>query len=75
MKRLIGWCCLLLAIPAVTPTGAEAKKDPAWWKPIPIPGQQKAPEFEDIADWINSAPLTMKGLKGKVVVVHFMAFG
>ena len=75
MKRLIGWCCLLLAIPAVTLTGAQAKKDPASWKPIRIPGQQKAPEFEDVADWINSAPLTMKGLKGKVVVVHFMAFG
>jgi len=75
MKRLLGWCCLLLAIPPVTLAGPEAKKDPASRKPVRIPGQQKAPEFEDIADWINSVPLTMKGLKGKVVVVHFMAFG
>jgi hypothetical protein len=74
MKRLIGWC-LLLAMPAVAPAGDETKNDPAEWKPIRIPGEQKVPEFEEVADWINSEPLTMKELKGKVVVVHFMAFG
>ncbi len=34
-----------------------------------------APEFEGIEEWINSEPLTMAGLRGKVVVVHFFAFG
>lgn len=38
-------------------------KSPAW-----------APEFEGIDQWINSEPLTMKELRGKVVVVHFFAF-
>ena len=33
------------------------------------------PEFEGITAWVNSKPLTMKGLKDKVVVVYFMAFG
>lgn len=50
-------------------------KDPKNWTPIKIPGNQKAPEFEDIAEWINSDALTIKDLQGKVVVVHFMAFG
>jgi peroxiredoxin len=34
-----------------------------------------APEFESIDAWINSDPLTMESLRGKVVVVHFFAFG
>lgn len=39
-------------------------KSPAW-----------APEFEGIEEWVNSEPLTMAGLRGKVVVIHFFAFG
>jgi peroxiredoxin len=35
----------------------------------------KAPELVDSGEWLNSAPLTMKALAGKVVVVHFYAFG
>lgn len=34
-----------------------------------------APEFDGIEEWINSEPLSMAGLRGKVVVVHFFAFG
>jgi peroxiredoxin len=39
-------------------------KSPAW-----------APEFVGIEEWINTEPLKMADLKGKVVVVHFFAFG
>jgi peroxiredoxin/Spy/CpxP family protein refolding chaperone len=39
----------------------------------PSPGL--APEFASIEAWVNSDPLTMKSLRGKVVVVHFFAFG
>lgn len=39
-------------------------KSPAW-----------APEFEGIEEWINSPPLTSESLRGKVMVVHFFAFG
>ncbi len=39
-------------------------KSPAW-----------APEFVGVEEWINSEPLTMEALRGKVVVVHFFAFG
>ena len=33
-----------------------------------------APEFNTVEHWINSEPLTMSELKGKVVIVHFYAF-
>jgi len=34
----------------------------------------KAPEFQSVEHWINSAPLTLQELRGKVVLVHFYAF-
>jgi peroxiredoxin len=34
-----------------------------------------APELRGVTRWINSDPLTMKGLRGKVVVVHFWTNG
>jgi hypothetical protein len=74
MTRLIGLWLFLLAVP-VAGLGGDDAKDPKNWTPIKIPGRQKAPEFEDIAEWVNSPALTMKELKGKVVVVQFMAFG
>ena len=76
MKSLLVLCCVSFAIPAMVTGGrGEPTNDPASWTPIRIPGRQKAPEFEDVAEWINSEPRTMKDLKGKVIVVHFMAFG
>jgi thiol-disulfide isomerase/thioredoxin len=33
-----------------------------------------APEFAGIAHWINSPPLTMKGLRGKVVLIDFWTY-
>ncbi len=32
-------------------------------------------EFDGIASWINSEPLTLDGLKGKVVLVDFWTYG
>ena len=34
-----------------------------------------ARELTGISDWINSAPLTLASLRGKVVLVHFWTFG
>lgn len=39
------------------------------------PSPADAPEFVSIEEWVNSEPLTMESLRGKVVVVHFFAFG
>lgn len=33
-----------------------------------------APDFKDIAHWINSDPLTIAGLKGKVVLIDFWTY-
>lgn len=33
-----------------------------------------APEFSSTSKWINSSPLSMQSLRGKVVLVHFYAF-
>ena len=33
-----------------------------------------APEFVSVTSWVNSKPLTLKELRGKVVLVHFYAF-
>lgn len=34
-----------------------------------------APSFPALAQWINSPPLSAKALEGKVVAIHFFAFG
>jgi hypothetical protein len=77
MLRVLGSLILLMAIPGIGASFADGndRDDPSNWTPVEIKGGQAAPEFKDIAAWVNSKPLTMKGLKGKVVVVHFMAFG
>jgi hypothetical protein len=41
----------------------------------PVAMKIAAPELRGIAAWINSKPLTLKELRGQVVVVHFWAFG
>lgn len=34
-----------------------------------------APEFNKVTEWVNSKPLKLSELRGKVVIVHFFAFG
>ncbi|MET0934985.1 MAG: thioredoxin family protein [Luteibacter sp.] len=41
---------------------------------MPASAAQTAPEFAGIANWQNSKPLTMKGLRGKVVLIDFWAY-
>jgi thiol-disulfide isomerase/thioredoxin len=40
----------------------------------PLPGQGQAPEFTGIEKWLNSEPLTVQQLKGKVVLVDFWTY-
>jgi thiol-disulfide isomerase/thioredoxin len=42
--------------------------------PQRAPDMQMAPEFSGINHWINSPPLTMQGLRGKVVLVEFWTY-
>jgi hypothetical protein len=41
----------------------------------PVAMRVAAPELQGIEAWINSKPLTLKELRGKVVVLHFWTFG
>jgi hypothetical protein len=77
MRYLFSWLVLVLVGLAVPNFSAEGKDkdDLTTSTPVKIEGDQAAPEFEDITAWVNTKPLTMKGLKNKVLVVHFMAFG
>jgi len=45
--------------------------------PLQIGGNvgNEAPEFQGISNWINSEPLTMEELRGKVVLVDFWTLG
>ena len=63
MLRLVGALALLQSLAAT----AVAQG--------PVAMKVAAPEFAGIEAWINSKPLTLKGLRGKVVVLHFWAFG
>ena len=58
------------------PWTAPAAADPAR-PPATERGARKAPEFptRDPALWINSAPLSMSGLRGRVVLIDIWTFG
>src|SRR4051794_35109492 len=83
MKRLL-LCLLVVALAVGALEGVGDKKEegakaqetePKPWTRVKIPGQQTARETGKVNSRVNSPPLTMKQLRGKVVVVHFMAFG
>lgn len=42
---------------------------------VPLEDLGPAPELSGITAWINSSPLTLASLRGKVVLVHFWTFG
>jgi thiol-disulfide isomerase/thioredoxin len=76
--------------PAVRETPEIAAKDPgeaAAQASTPVPTAKpaagvkvggevgdRAPEFQAIANWINSEPLTMEGLRGNVVLIDFWTY-
>ncbi len=35
----------------------------------------RAPDLQDVTAWINTKPLTLEGLRGRVVIVHFWTIG
>ena len=41
----------------------------------PLPNLGAAPEVTGITAWMNSGPLSLRVLRGKVVLVHFWTFG
>ena len=37
--------------------------------------KRKAPELVEVTEWLNTKPLTLAKLKGRVVVLHFFTYG
>lgn len=35
----------------------------------------RAPELQEVTAWLNTKPLSMEALRGRVIVLHFWAFG
>jgi cytochrome c biogenesis protein CcdA/thiol-disulfide isomerase/thioredoxin len=54
-------------------SGGDPTPDPTL-PVVPLENLGVAPDFEGITSWINSEPLTMASLRGKVVLVHFWTF-
>ena len=89
LVALVGF--LVLSRPRATPTaavplpaataqtsapvvGATAAQPTAVPQPT-APGGPPAPGFEGGGEWLNSEPLTLAGLRGKVVLVDFWTYG
>jgi cytochrome c biogenesis protein CcdA/thiol-disulfide isomerase/thioredoxin len=65
------------AAAAETAAGRESSPAPAVAQPVPLKEYGPAPEFTDTEDWFNTPgdrPLTMKGLRGRVVLVDFWTY-
>ncbi len=75
---LTGWSLvMLLCFSAYVMSQEKNKEKPKDKATSPIKAFEpvKAKELDKVDEWINSEPLSMKELKGRVVVVHFWTFG
>lgn len=57
-----------------TPTSEKTNTSPPTKKVTASVTAQSLPEFQGISQWLNSSPLDMADLKGKVVLVQFWTF-
>jgi thiol-disulfide isomerase/thioredoxin len=62
-KSIIAGLCLAVSVTGCWRVGGTELSQPT-----------PAPEFAGIGQWINSPPLTMAGLRGKVVLVEFWTY-
>jgi membrane protein insertase Oxa1/YidC/SpoIIIJ len=69
MKQLLSlFAGTLLLGAALMPLATAQAEQPAEMKIA-------APELKEVDEWINSKPLQLKDVRGKVVVLHFWTFG
>lgn len=61
-------------VPALAQTAPSATGPVQSPVQAPEKVQPEAPEFAGIAGWLNGGPLSMHGLRGKVVLVDFWAY-
>ena len=60
--------------PVVVVSSAAVLITAVCWPTGSLSGGAKAPEFQAIANWINSRPLTMEELRGRVVLIDFWTY-
>ena len=60
--------------PSLAGSGSGQTKTTAPRLINPLPQPYPAPEFRGVSAWINSKPLTMQSLRGKVVLVDFWTY-
>jgi cytochrome c biogenesis protein CcdA/thiol-disulfide isomerase/thioredoxin len=76
---------IIVATVLLTAFGNRLFDTTSWAKPTngtlataklsnPVSQPYSAPEFRGITAWINSAPLTMQSLRGKVVLIDFWTY-
>lgn len=70
IKPILTALCMSVLAVACTPGASAADPVPG----TSISAAPLAPEFQGINHWINSAPLTMSQLRGKVVLVDFWTY-
>jgi thiol-disulfide isomerase/thioredoxin len=63
---------ILLAVAAILAAAPSLAQKPALQNALPAP--YAAPEFSGIEQWLNSKPLSMQSLKGKVVLIDFWTY-
>jgi hypothetical protein len=57
---------------ATTPATQPANQQPESTPSVVVePAAELAPELQQLDDWTNSAPLTLEGLRGRVVLIVF----
>ena len=64
----------VVVIAAVVVTLASGQGSQSTHTVSTLPDLGKAPDFQGISAWINSAPLNISGLQGKVVLVDFWTY-
>ena len=73
MTKLARWLLLSLALLAGTGAGIAAARQGAG-DDTPLPVEPLHPSFDGATAWLGSAPLTLDGLRGKVVLVDFWTY-
>jgi len=71
-RRFVGTAALTLAAAGFGLLGAGLPPIVATATRLPAEGD--APSFGGANDWLNSPPLTINGLRGKVVLVNFCTY-
>ena len=67
------WLLLVLALLAATGAGTAATRQGAG-DDAPLPVEPLHPSFDGATAWLDSPPLTLDGLRGKVVLVDFWTY-